>query len=131
MLLIFGSESQESFRRHFQTVLSRYIQSPNQSNPYGSTELLAILRSPRAKLLDLSTLDTTSGTTLLHEAVRRRDQVLVEAAVLAGADVFVRDQRGRGLLDGDKDKGGERIRAFLRQCKDCVHISHQTNLAQI
>ncbi|KAB5588445.1 SWH1-protein of an oxysterol-binding family protein [Ceratobasidium theobromae] len=108
-------ESQESFRRHFQTVLSRYIQSPNQSNPYGSTELLAILRSPRAKLLELSTLDTTSGTTLLHEAVRRRDQVLVEAAVLAGADVFVRDQRGRGLLDGDKDKGGERIRAFLRQ----------------
>ncbi|KAJ1310654.1 hypothetical protein OPQ81_009183 [Rhizoctonia solani] len=56
-----------------------------------------------------------SGTTLLHEAVKRRDQALVEAAVHAGADVFVRDQRGRGLLDGDKDKDGERIRAFLLQ----------------
>lgn len=56
--------------------------------------------------------------TLLHEAVRRRDQVLVETAVHAGADVFVRDQRGRGLLDVDKDKEGERIRAFLRQCED-------------
>ncbi|CAE6526774.1 unnamed protein product, partial [Rhizoctonia solani] len=107
-------DSQESFRRGFITALSRYISSPAQPGaPPDSSELQWFLRSPRVRLLDLSVLE--SGTTLLHEAVKRRDQALVEAAVHAGADVFVRDQRGRGLLDGDKDKDGERIRAFLLQ----------------
>ncbi|KAG8733086.1 hypothetical protein FRC11_008791 [Ceratobasidium sp. 423] len=107
-------DSQESFRRGFSTALSRYIASPVQPGaPPDSSELQWFLRSPRVRLLDLSVLE--SGTTLLHEAVKQRDQALVEAAVHAGADVFVRDQRGRGLLDGDKDKDGERIRAFLLQ----------------
>ncbi|CAE6392899.1 unnamed protein product [Rhizoctonia solani] len=107
-------DSQEAFRRGFLTALSHYITSPAQPNNVSdSSELLWYLRSPRIRLLDLSVLE--SGTTLLHEAVKRRDQTLVEAAVHAGADVFVRDQRGRGLLDGDKDKDGERIRAFLLQ----------------
>ncbi|KEP48519.1 SWH1-protein of an oxysterol-binding family protein [Rhizoctonia solani 123E] len=107
-------DSQESFRRGFLTALSRYIAAPTQPNTApDSSELLWFLRSPRIRLLDLSALE--SGTTLLHEAVKRRDQALAEAAVHAGADVFVRDQRGRGLLDGDKDKDGERIRAFLLQ----------------
>ncbi|KAG9084091.1 hypothetical protein FRC07_013717, partial [Ceratobasidium sp. 392] len=87
----------------------------NPASTSASAELSAILKSPRVKLLDLSLLDASSGTTLLHEAARRRDQPLVEAAVHAGADVFVRDRRGKGVLDGDKDKDGERIRAFLRQ----------------
>lgn len=67
-------------------------------------------------MLDLSALDPTSGTTLLHEAARRRDQPLVETAVHAGVDIFTRDRRGRGVIDGDKDKEGESIRGFLRQC---------------
>ncbi|KAG8769879.1 hypothetical protein FRC12_004674 [Ceratobasidium sp. 428] len=111
-------ESQDDFRRQYAVLLSQYIASPNQTTPTAapaSTELSAILRSPRVKLLDLSLLDPSSGTTLLHEAARRRDQPLVEAAVHAGADVFARDRRGKGVLDGDKDKDGERIRAFLRQ----------------
>ncbi|KDN39640.1 hypothetical protein RSAG8_08668, partial [Rhizoctonia solani AG-8 WAC10335] len=107
-------DSQEAFRRGFLTALSRYVTAPVQPTPPpDSSELLWFLRSPRIRLLDLSVLE--SGTTLLHEAIKRRDQALVEAAVHAGADVFVRDQRGRGLLDGDKDKDGERIRAFLLQ----------------
>jgi ankyrin repeat protein len=111
-------ESQDDFRRQYTVLLSQYIASPGQPDPVpASAELSAILKSPRVKLLDLSLLDAASGTTLLHEAARRRDQPLVEAAVHAGADVFVRDRRGKGVLDGDKEKDGERIRAFLRQCK--------------
>ncbi|QRW19808.1 oxysterol binding protein [Rhizoctonia solani] len=107
-------DSQESFRREFYDALSRYVGAAAQSTtPLDSSELVRYLRSPRARLLDLSVLE--SGTTLLHEAVKRRDYSLVEVAVHAGADVFVRDQRGRGLLDGEKDKDGERIRAFLLQ----------------
>ncbi|KAH7330555.1 Oxysterol-binding protein-domain-containing protein [Rhizoctonia solani] len=112
--LNFLRDSQEAFRRGFLTALSQYIAAPVQPGaPPDSSELLSFLRSPRIRLIDLSVLE--SGTTLLHEAVKRRDQTLVEAAVHAGADVFVRDQRGRGLLESDKDKDGERIRAFLLQ----------------
>lgn len=97
--------------------MSGYITSPSSGvEPPVSSELLWILNSSRVKLLDLSALEPTSGTTLLHEAVRRRDQALVEAAVHAGADVFARDRRGRGVIDGDRGKEGERIRAFLHQC---------------
>ena len=51
----------------------------------------------------------------MHEAARRRDLRLVELAVRQGADVFVRDKRGKRVLEGDKG-GDERIKAFLRQC---------------
>ncbi|KAF8603225.1 hypothetical protein BDV93DRAFT_493906 [Ceratobasidium sp. AG-I] len=109
-------ESQDLFRRQYANLVSLYIASAtNGSLPPASPELLSFLRSPRVKLLDLSALDPSSGTTLLHEAARRRDQTLVEAAVHAGADVFARDRRGRGVIDGDKAKDGERIRAFLHQ----------------
>lgn len=45
---------------------------------------------------------------------RRRDLRLVELATKRGADAFVRDRRGKQVLEGDKN-GDERIKAFLRQ----------------
>lgn len=40
---------------------------------------------------------------------------MVELAVRAGADVFMRDRRGRTAYDGlGKD---DKVRVFLRQCK--------------
>lgn len=41
---------------------------------------------------------------------------LVELAVKRGADVFVRDRKGRRVLEADKG-ADERIKVFLRQCK--------------
>jgi ankyrin repeat protein len=66
-------------------------------------------------LIDLSYLDDASGTTLLHEATRRKDFRLVELAVRAGADVFIRDRKGRPVQEvvGKDDK----MRVFLRQCE--------------
>ena len=78
--------------------------------------LIALLSSPRARLVDLSYIDDASGTTLLHEATRRKDLRLVELAVQAGADVFIRDRRGRSVQEvvvGKDDK----MRVFLRQCE--------------
>jgi hypothetical protein len=40
-----------------------------------------------------------------------------------GADAFVRDKRGKRVLEGDKG-GDERIRAFLKQCKPSQPGSH-------
>ncbi|EIW75830.1 hypothetical protein CONPUDRAFT_93130 [Coniophora puteana RWD-64-598 SS2] len=63
--------------------------------------------------LDLSYLDDYTGTALLHEAARRKDLRLIESAVRAGADVFVRDRGGRMTHEGSgKD---DRVKVFLRQ----------------
>ena len=66
-------------------------------------------------MIDLSYLDDASGTTLLHEATKRKDFRLVEMAARAGADVFIRDRKGRPVQEvvGKDDK----MRVFLRQCK--------------
>lgn len=77
--------------------------------------LVKLLSSPRAHLLELSYLDDDSGTTVLHEAARRKDFRAIELAVRAGADVFVRDRKGRTVYEScGKD---DRVKAFLRQCE--------------
>ncbi|KAJ7143846.1 Oxysterol-binding protein-domain-containing protein [Mycena epipterygia] len=84
-------------------------QAPQASQP--SPALLALLSSPRVAHINLSYLDDASGSALLHEAARRRDLRLIELAVRAGADVFVRDKRGK-LAGGGRD---EKVKVFLRQ----------------
>ncbi|WWC91583.1 uncharacterized protein L201_006529 [Kwoniella dendrophila CBS 6074] len=93
--------------------LAGYISSPLSSIDE-SLHIIDFLEGPRTGILNLSALDERSGTSLLHEAARRRDLRLVELAVKRGADVFVRDKRGRRVLDGEKN-ADERIKVFLRQ----------------
>lgn len=77
--------------------------------------MLNFLERPRAEAVNLNALDERTGTSLLHEAARRRDLRLVELAVKCGADVFVRDRRGRRVQEHDKG-ADERIKTYLRQC---------------
>ena len=65
--------------------------------------------------MDLSYLDEDSGLSLLHEAARRKDLRLIELAVRAGADVFVRDRKGKMAYEGVGGRD-ERVKVFLRQC---------------
>jgi oxysterol-binding protein 1 len=97
----------------YRSLLHTYVSSPPDSPP--PPALLALLTAPRVRLVDLSYLDDASGTTLLHEAARRQDLGLIEIAVRAGVDVFVRNRRGKSVLDsvGKDDK----VKTFLRQCK--------------
>ncbi|KAI0353218.1 hypothetical protein OH77DRAFT_1427627 [Trametes cingulata] len=95
----------------YRSLLRTYILSPPSAPP--PEALVKLLSSPRIRLVDLSYLDDASGRTLLHEAARRKDLRLIELAVRAGADIFVRDRRGRAVYDSaGKD---DRVRAFLRQ----------------
>jgi oxysterol-binding protein 1 len=105
-------DSRSLLTASYRSLLRTYILSPRNDPP--SPTLIALLSSPRARLVDLSYLDDASGTTLLHEATRRKDLRLIEMAVLAGADVFIRDRRGRAVQEvvGKDDK----MRVFLRQC---------------
>ncbi|KZV69891.1 hypothetical protein PENSPDRAFT_608176 [Peniophora sp. CONT] len=104
-------DSRSFLTASFRSQLRTYILSAPSAQP--PAQLVIILSSPRARLLNLSYLDDDSGTTLLHEASRRKDASLVELAMRGGADIFVRDRRGRTVQDvvGKDDK----MRAFLRQ----------------
>ncbi|KAG6853426.1 hypothetical protein C0991_004539, partial [Blastosporella zonata] len=98
----------------YQSLLHSYLLSPISSPP--SPALIALLSTPRTRFIDLSYIDSTAGCTLLHEAARRRDLRLIELAVRAGADVFVRDRSGRLPGEGNKGKGeDERVKVFLKQ----------------
>lgn len=107
------TDSRSFLNASYRSLLHSYVLSDIKAQP--SPALVSLLESPRAKGVDLSYLDDTSGTSLLHEAARRKDLRLIELAVRAGADVFVRDRRGKMTYDGvGKD---DRVRVFLRQCK--------------
>lgn len=77
-----------------------------------SDEIKAFLNQGRIGIVDLTVKSRTTGSTLLHEAVRRKDNALIELAVRKGADVFVRNKRGKRVLETTKD---EKIKALLQQ----------------
>ncbi|WWD19523.1 hypothetical protein CI109_103984 [Kwoniella shandongensis] len=106
-------DSRSQMQMKYLARLAGYVSSP-LSSVEESLGMIDFLEGPRTGILNLSALDEHSGTSLLHEAARRRDLRLVELAVKRGADVFVRDKRGRRVLDGEKG-ADERIKVFLRQ----------------
>ncbi|KAH9475771.1 Oxysterol-binding protein-like protein 1 [Psilocybe cubensis] len=104
-------DSRSLLNTTYRTLLRSYIFSPINDPPVPA--LIQFLESPRIKFVDLSYLDNDSGTSLLHEAARRKDLRLIELAVRAGADVFVRNRKGKMAYEGTgKD---DRVRVFLRQ----------------
>lgn len=105
-------DSRSFLNASYRSLLRSYILSPMDASP--NAALVALLESPRARGVDLSYLDDASGTSLLHEAARRKNLRLIELAVRAGASVFVRDRRGKMAYEGaGKD---DHVRVFLRQC---------------
>lgn len=54
---------------------------------------------------------------MLHEAARRKDLSLIDLAIRAGADVFVRDKRGKAVGEGGGGSKDDKVRVFLRQCE--------------
>lgn len=92
----------------FQDVYERWENQAQGSDE----ELKKFLQLPRIGVVDLNTKSRVSGSTLLHDAVRRKDTQLIELAVRKGADVFVRNKRGKRVLETTKD---EKIKALLQQ----------------
>lgn len=112
----------------YRSLLRTYILSPPNEPPPDA--LIKLLSSPRIRHVDLCYLDDSSGRTLLHEAARRKDLRLIELAVRAGADVFVRDRKGRTVSESaGKD---ERVKVFLKQCQSqiCVRYILRSRLPQ-
>lgn len=99
----------------FRSLLHSYIASPPNQGP--PRALIDLLHSPRARLVDLSYLDPTTGRSLLHEAALRKDLSLIDLSIKAGADVFVRDRRGKSVIESVQGSKDDKVRVFLRQCK--------------
>lgn len=77
--------------------------------------LANLLKKPRSSALDFSTLTPgPKGTTIVHEAARRKDVEMLKLCAARGASMVVRDRRGKMPLDaaGVKD---ENVRSLLRQ----------------
>ncbi|THH03314.1 hypothetical protein EW145_g6356 [Phellinidium pouzarii] len=96
----------------YRSLLHSYIASALTQGP--PQALRDLLHSPRAHLIDFSYLDPTTGRSLLHEAARRKDLSLIDMSIKAGADVFVRDRRGRAVGEGGGSRD-DKVRVFLRQ----------------
>lgn len=94
-----------------------------QKMPGAEDKIYALLDLPRVGVIDLNA-QSKSGSTLLHEAVARKDTRMIETAVRKGADVYARNRRGRSALDSSKD---EKIKALLRQFSNAdAAIASQT-----
>ncbi|KAK0195540.1 Oxysterol-binding protein-domain-containing protein [Armillaria mellea] len=114
-------DSRAFLNASYRSLLHSYIMTPLSAPP--SPTLLRLLETPRVRFINLSYLDDDSGVSLLHEAARRKDLRLIELAVRSGADVFVRNRRGKMAYEGTgKD---DRVRVFLRQ-----FANHDTSLIQ-
>jgi len=75
-------------------------------------KLYHFIAKPRAKCLDFNLQDPSSGTTILHESVRRKDLGLIKLVLNRGGDVLGRDRKGKLPVDFAKD---DRIKSVLRQ----------------
>ncbi|EGF99292.1 uncharacterized protein MELLADRAFT_45770 [Melampsora larici-populina 98AG31] len=86
--------------------------TPINNHESAADQLFKLLHCPRAKLINYNLKEEQSGTTLLHEAARRRDLHLLGLAISRGADVLARDRKNKMPIDVAKD---EKVKGILRQ----------------
>lgn len=75
--------------------------------------LVALLKKERSKCLDFTALTPGSrGTTIIHEAARRKDIEILRLCAARGASMVVRDRRGKMAMEVAKD---DTVKQLLRQ----------------
>jgi hypothetical protein len=90
-------------------------------------KLYHFIAKPRARCLDFKLQDPSSGSTILHEAVRRKDLGLIKLVLNRNGDVLVRDRKGKLPADYAKD---DRIKAVLKQVVNNESQALQASSAQ-
>lgn len=107
------SSSVKSFEGDAREALVNLLKKEYVQLSYLVTSRLIEFRSRRSKNLDFSALTPgPRGTTVIHEAARRRDVDMLKLCASRGASMVVRDRRGKMPLDVAKD---DNIRSLLRQ----------------
>lgn len=81
------------------------------SDEQAADQMYRFLERPRSRVVDLGVREDSTGTTMLHEAARRKDLHLIKMAISRGADVLARDKKNKMPIDVAKD---EKVKAVLR-----------------
>ncbi|MBW0483706.1 hypothetical protein O181_023421 [Austropuccinia psidii MF-1] len=79
-------------------------------------KLFKFMTRSGSRSLHLSLKEDQTGSTLLHEAAKRKDVHLIKLAISKGADVLARDRRNRMPIDVTTD---EKIKTILRLAASC------------
>ncbi|CAG8553161.1 1408_t:CDS:2, partial [Dentiscutata erythropus] len=80
----------------------------------------SLFQDPRAAaLVNINHINSISGTTLLHDVTRKRDLDMVQFCLDHGADVSIRDRKGKFPIDLTKD---EKIKSLLKQGAPATNI---------
>jgi hypothetical protein len=75
-------------------------------------KLYHFIARPRSRCIEFGARDNATGTTVLHEAAKRKDLGIIKLTISKGGDVLARDRKGKIPIDLAKD---ERIKTVLRQ----------------
>ncbi|KAJ1020696.1 hypothetical protein NDA16_004088 [Ustilago loliicola] len=115
-------------RAQLQVKYLELLTAYEQDLPGSDAKIHHLLDLPRFAVIDLNA-QSANGSTLLHEAVKRKDTRMIETAVRKGADVYARDRRGKRVNDVTKD---EKVKALLRQLHnaDAARASQASNSGQ-
>ncbi|GBB85561.1 hypothetical protein RclHR1_12050006 [Rhizophagus clarus] len=100
-------ESRAEFVEHATSLFKQYIASSNHSGLY------SLFSDPRAvALVDINHQDSSTGATLLHDSARKKDLEMVKFCIDHGADVGIRDRKGRLAIEVTKD---DDVKLLLKQ----------------
>jgi hypothetical protein len=86
-------------------------------------KLYHMIEEPRAQCIDFAAKDAATGSTILHEAAKRKDLGIIKLVIAKGGDVLARDRKAKIALDVAKD---ERIKQVLRQTAATEELALQT-----
>ncbi|CAI2185017.1 6291_t:CDS:2 [Funneliformis geosporum] len=98
--------NRDEFVEHSASLFKQYVMDSNYSG------LHSLFSDPRAAaLVDLNHQDPSTGATLLHDSARKRDVDMVKFCIEHGADVSIRDRKGKLAIEVTKD---ENIKLLLK-----------------
>nr|CAG8594925.1 4208_t:CDS:2 [Entrophospora candida] len=84
-----------------------------------------LFQNPRVSaLIDINLQNPSNGTTLLHDATKKKNLEMVKFCLDNGADVTVRDRKGKTPIDVAKD---DKIKNLLKQVKPTIALDISTS----
>ncbi|CAG8537472.1 33448_t:CDS:2 [Racocetra persica] len=103
----FLEENRSNFVERTSDLFQQYVADSNYVG------IQSLFQDPRtAALVNINHIDSTSGSTLLHDVARKRDLEMVQFCLDHGADVSIRDRKGKFPADVTKD---DKIKTLLKQ----------------
>lgn len=100
-------------RAKFVEHLACELRSSFTNHDYANLEILLVLNARTAELLDINGADPETGSTVLHEFIRKDDNQMCEWILKRGGDPFKRDKKGRLPIDFVSSKN-ESLRKLIK-----------------